>query len=181
MYLLFRRKAELIEEFFNAVVKENTGRAVHGLHPLVYEQVREKWKRVLELNAATRIDSEHSPQRQKASTQSQPSSNAGRGRGGSFVRGRGSFGPRGGGGGGRGGNRITPRSNFQGPPASLQGFRACFGFNNQQGCSRTMRDAKTCCEPGPNGAVYIHCCNFYDAVNKRHCLSTSHNRLTGGH
>jgi hypothetical protein len=67
------------------------------------------------------------------------------------------------------------------PQATLQGFRACYGFNSNQGCSRVMKDAMKCSDGSANGAVYIHCCSYWDPASKRHCLSTSHNKFTGGH
>ena len=35
-----KKKAEIVTEFFNAVVEDNCGKAVHDSYPLVYEQVR---------------------------------------------------------------------------------------------------------------------------------------------
>jgi hypothetical protein len=37
-----------VEELFNSVIKENTGRAVHEQQPIVWEQIRNKWKRIIE-------------------------------------------------------------------------------------------------------------------------------------
>jgi hypothetical protein len=44
-----------------------------------------------------------------------------------------------------------------------------------------MKDATKCSDGSPNGAVYIYCCSYWDPASKRHCLSTSHNKFTGGH
>ena len=111
IHLICRRRADVIEEFFNAVVHENAGRATHQLHPFTYEQVRTKWKRVLENNAATTGDAEVSvplpaPVPRAASGPATNNNNRG-GRGGTAVRGRGAA--RGGGGGFA--NRVIPRSN----------------------------------------------------------------------
>ena len=182
IHLMRRRRADVIEEFFNAVVHENAGRATHQLHPFTYEQVRTKWKRVLENNAATTGDAEVSvplpaPVPRAASGPATNNNNRG-GRGGTAVRGRGAA--RGGGGGFA--NRVIPRSNYAGPTATLNRLRACYGFNDsRQPCVRQMRDATTCMDQGPGGNVFIHCCSYWDAGNKRHCLSLNHNRHNGGH
>lgn len=34
-----RKRCKLIRDFFNDVYKTNSGRAIHGQHPLEYEQV----------------------------------------------------------------------------------------------------------------------------------------------
>jgi len=168
----------VIEELFNTVVRENAGRATHDQHPFVYEQVRGKWKRILENNAHTSAEAANSS---SAGNTRQPTyannSGSGRGaRGGTAVRGRGA------GRGANGGSRITPRSNWAGPIATLHGLRACFGYNDSRNpCTRQMRDAHTCMEPGPNGNVYIHCCNHFDPISKKHCLSLAHGRHNGGH
>ena len=96
-----RRRAEVIEELFNGVIKENTGRAVHEEHPMVYEQIRNRWKRILEnLPAANDTESRGS---HFNNTSGQASQNNLRGRGGgTIVRGRG-----GGRGAARGGFRPT--------------------------------------------------------------------------
>jgi hypothetical protein len=154
------------------VLKENTGRAVHDQHPIVYEQIRNKWKRVLEnITANSEADP---PASRNNNSQAANSNNSGynRGRGGTMVRGRG--GTRG---GQRGGFRTGPAQ----PQATLHGIRACYGFNSPQGCSRPMRDATTCGDTGLNSAIYIHCCNFYDTNTRKHCLSTAHNKLNGNH
>ncbi len=167
-----------MEEFFNLVVRENTARAVHAQAPLGHEQLRAKWKRVLESHAATTSAPEptqHTPGNSNNATNA-------RGRGGTSVRGRGGRGAGGRGGGGASYNRISPRTSFQAPIATLNGVRACFGFNSStQPCTRQMRDATHCAEPGPNGSAYVHCCSHWDPATKKHCLSLAHNRLNGGH
>jgi hypothetical protein len=160
-----------VEELFNSVLKENTGRAVHDQPPITYEQIRNKWKRVLE-NTAANVEVDTSNSRGNTSQPSHNNNGGNRGRGGTIVRGRGAA---------RGGQRGGFRSGPTQPQATLQGIRACFGFNSAQGCSRPMRDATTCGDTGLNSNVYIHCCNFWDVNTKRHCLSTAHNKLTGNH
>jgi hypothetical protein len=95
----YRRRAEAIEELFNGVIKENTGRAVHEEHPIVYEQIRNRWKWILEnLPPANDMESRSHP-----NNGGQASQNNYRGRGGgTIVRGRG-----GGRGAARGGFRPT--------------------------------------------------------------------------
>ena len=105
-----------MEELFNSVIKENTGRAVHEQHPIVWEQIRNKWKRIIES-----LPSHTGPTEQASSSfcnsgdfgnnnYSQPAQNSFRGRGGTTVRGRGN----------RGGARGGPRSGFQIPQVNLE-------------------------------------------------------------
>ena len=180
--MLCRKRADLVDELFNTVIRENAGRANHGKPPFGYEQVRNKWKRILESNAHARSEADTSNSAPKAPTVNFSGGNGmGRGSRGTAIRGRGGGG-RGGGRGSGGSSRITPRSNWQGPIATLHGLRACFGYNDgRQPCTRQMRDAHTCMEPGPNGNVYIHACNHFDPVAKKHCLSLTHGRHNGGH
>jgi hypothetical protein len=35
-----KKRSDIVIEFFNAVLVENCGRAVHGQHPMVFEEVR---------------------------------------------------------------------------------------------------------------------------------------------
>jgi hypothetical protein len=159
------------------VVRENAGRATHDQHPFGYEQVRGKWKRILENTAHAQVEAGSFAAPSSTKQHVVHSNNNRGGRGGTAVRGRGA-----GGRGASGSTRITPRSNWQGPAATLHGLRACFGFNDSRNpCTRKMRDANTCMEPGPNGNVYIHCCNHFDPVSKKHCLSLAHGRHNGGH
>ncbi len=83
----FRRRAEVIEELFNGVIKENTGRAVHEEHPIVYEQIRNRWKRILE-NLPAANDMESRGSHSNNGGQASHTTNRGRG-GGTIVRGRG--------------------------------------------------------------------------------------------
>jgi hypothetical protein len=95
-----------VDELFNSVIKENAARAVHEEHPIVYEQVRNKWKRILENLPTSTNETE---QRGANPTSAAPTHNSSRGRGGTFVRGRGSF---------RGAQRGGLRPSFQVPQAS---------------------------------------------------------------
>jgi hypothetical protein len=108
-----RRRAEVIEELFNGVIKENTGRAVHEEHPIVYEQIRNRWKRILEnLPAANDMESRGS----HSNNGGQASQNNNRGRGGgTIVRGRG---------GGRGAARGGFRPTLLVPQVHIKVFRA---------------------------------------------------------
>ena len=94
-----------MDELFNSVIKENAARAVHEEHPIVYEQVRNKWKRILE-NLPT---STNETEQKSANPSAAHTHNSSRGRGGTFVRGRGSF---------RGAQRGGHRPSFVIPQAS---------------------------------------------------------------
>jgi hypothetical protein len=131
----------VIEDLFNTVIRENTARAVHEQHPFTHEQIRNKWKRILENHniAASETEPRAATGTSHSSTQQAAAASGGaRGRGGTAVRGRGG-GSRGRGGGpsfsgslGGGGNsRITPRSTFQGPQAGLWVFKHKFCWKEQ--------------------------------------------------
>jgi hypothetical protein len=158
-------------------MRENAGRAIHAQYPVIYEQARTKWVRILENNAANAGDAE--PIASGSGTQhTGAKSGAVREKAGTSVRGRGG---RGGRGGPAGGGRITPRTTYQGPIATLQGLRSCYGYNDDaRPCTRQMRDASTCMDPSGRD-VFIHCCSYYDAVTKKHCLSMNHARFNGNH
>ncbi len=95
-----------MDELFSSVIKENAARAVHEEHPIVYEQVRNKWKRILENLPTSTNETEQKGANPSGAAQTHNSS---RGRGGTFVRGRGSF---------RGAQRGGHRPSFMVPQAS---------------------------------------------------------------
>jgi len=168
----------VVEEFFNMITRENAGRALHAEYPVVYEQARTKWQRLIETTAGDvePVASGSGTSGQSAGGGGGGTSGSGRGRGGTAVRGRGVRGQR-----GNSGVRNTTRSTYQGPIATLHGLRACYGYNDdQRPCTRQMRDATTCADAtGRN--VFIHCCSHYDAVTKKHCLNLGHALYNGGH
>jgi hypothetical protein len=106
MVLLRRRRADVVDELFSSVIKENAARAVHEEHPIVYEQVRNKWKRILENLPTSTNETEQKSANPPSAAHKHNSS---RGRGGTFVRGRGSF---------RGAQRGGHRPSYIVPQAS---------------------------------------------------------------
>jgi hypothetical protein len=106
MVLLRRRRADVVEELFSSVIKENAARAVHEEHPIVYEQVRNKWKRILENLPTSTAETEQKGANPPSSAHAHNNS---RGRGGTFIRGRGSF---------RGAQRGGHRPSYTIPQAS---------------------------------------------------------------
>jgi hypothetical protein len=120
----------VVEDLFNTVIRENSARAVHEKHPFTHEQIRNKWKRILENHNTAAGEAEP---RTSAGTshnytqQAAVAASGARGRGGTAVRGRGGNGRGRGVGpntnGGGGGGRITPRSTFQGPQARSRDLR----------------------------------------------------------
>jgi hypothetical protein len=106
MVLLRRRRADVVDELFSSVIKENAARAVHEEHPIVYEQVRNKWKRILEKLPTSTNETEQKSANPPSTAHTHNNS---RGRGGTFVRGRDSF---------RGAQRGGHRPSFVVPQAS---------------------------------------------------------------
>lgn len=178
MHFCYRKRAEVIEEFFNAIMRDNAGRAIHEQCPLVYEQVRTKWLRTLENHTASTEEVEPAATSGGLRTSQAPAAtNAGKARGGTSVRGRGGRGAR----GGAPTGRITTRTTYQGPVATLNGIRSCYGYNDdQRPCTRQMKNATTCTD-ATGRDLFVHCCSFYDPVIKKHCLSLNHARFNGGH
>ncbi len=95
-----------MDELFSSVIKENAARAVHEEHPIVYEQVRNKWKRILENLPSPTNETE---QKNANPPNTAHAHNSSRGRGGTFIRGRGNF---------RGAQRGGHRPSFVIPQAS---------------------------------------------------------------
>ena len=183
----------MVEEFFNTITRENAGRALHAQAPLVYEEARTKWQRILESHAANVGDTE--PTASGSGTSAFRSGNGvnsggggggggnrGKGRGGTPVRGRGARGAyRGGSFAPNNSGRLMVRSTYQGPPAILNGIRACYGFNDDaRPCTRQMRDATTCAD-ATGRDVFVHCCSFWDPASKKHCFSLNHGKTSGNH
>jgi len=161
-------------------MRENAGRAIHAQFPVIYEQARTKWIRILENHAANTGETEPAASSSGAHGRDAGSSNnSARSRGGTSVRGRGGV-ARGARGAATSG-RITTRTTYQGPMATKSGLRACYGFNDDaRPCTRQMRDATTCADASGRD-VFIHCCSHYDPVTKKHCLSLNHAKFNGNH
>jgi hypothetical protein len=179
-----RKKSELCIEFFNAILHDNCGKAVHDQYPCVYEQMKAKWQRLVEkmyprypsASAGAGSSSSHNNQNSQSGSSGQKNKNSA-GTGNSSSRGgtkSGASSNRGGGyssrGGGGGGSRVNPRPTNAGPIAKdARGLEVCFGYNNKNGCRRIPIDATTCRDQHSQ-VLYAHFCSNWNKSTSIHCL-----------
>jgi hypothetical protein len=107
-----RDRTALITRFFNAVTKENSGRATRNQEPLCFDDVKKKWERIVSASFP------RAAAKPAATPQNGNRGQAGATRGGGPGRG-----------GVQRGRVATPRATFKGGPV-------CFAFNQVGGCGR---------------------------------------------
>ena len=142
----------LVSRFFNAVTKENAGRATRRQAPMPYDLAKKKWDRIVCASFPRVISGSLEAQRIERAAE-----HSTRGRGG----GRGNRGNAGGG-GGRGGRNSTPRASFRGGPV-------CFAFNQAGGCGKIQVQGG-CKDNAVPPNTYHHVCNFLTKATSMYCL-----------
>ena len=159
-----RQRVALVRKYFDEVMRENSGRAVRGQPPLVYEEAKAKWMRGLEavfpsigvLGMSAAGAKPKPQQQQQQQHDGQVSGNSGRGRG------------RGGAGANRGRGGANPAASGlvrQGAVAS--GLPVCYRYNLPTGCQRKTVSATACEDLGKH---YAHACNWLDKASNKFCL-----------
>ena len=162
-----RQRVALVRWFFDEVARENSGRAVRGQPPLVYQETKAKWIRVLEsmFPNMTLLGSSSASSGSQGKGQAQQQIDGGGCGGGNNTRGRGRGG-RGGARSGRGGATQLPGGYVrQGAVAS--GLPVCYRYNLLVGCQRQVVSPTVCEEAGKQ---YAHACNSLDKNTNKFCL-----------
>ena len=161
-----RQRVALIRRFFDEVARENSGRAVRGQPPLVYEETKAKWTRVLEAMCPNMLLMGNSSAGDGAQGKGQPQQTDGGGRGGGNAgRGRGRGGNSGTRGGRGGATGATGGYVRQGAVSS--GLPVCYRYNLATGCQRQVVSPTACEEAGKQ---YAHACNWLDKNTNKFCL-----------
>jgi len=158
-----KQRVALVRWYFDEVMRENSGRAVRGQPPLVYEEAKAKWIRGLEAvypsigvlgMGAAGAAAATKPKQQQQDGSANNNSGRGRGRGGAGAgRGRG------------GANSTVGGLARQGAVAS--GLPVCYRYNLPLGCQRQSVSATVCEE---RGTRYAHACNWLDKTTNKFCL-----------
>jgi hypothetical protein len=157
-----KERCRLLEEFCDAVLRENARRAVTVGTPLSFQQARERWRDLAELrkNGQYRPPQNYKQEQQKQSNQFNQGGGAG---------GRGAAGP-----GRTGGAGVASRPAAagaglgRGAAVKFNGDLVCYHYNNVgRGCTRPAKGPG--CDNG-RGGVYAHVCNF-EFGNGLHCLA----------
>jgi hypothetical protein len=151
-----REKCKAMEEFCDAVMRENARRAILQEVPLSFQQSKERWRDMME--------------------QRRGYSGGGRGRGQGVAGGGQAAGA------GRGRQQAgAGAAAAQNQPAQVgkqaamarsaqltfQGEKVCFLFNGPRGCSRTQKGSG--CDDG-KGGTFVHVCN-YEFSQGKFCLA----------
>jgi hypothetical protein len=145
-----RDRVAVVTRFFNAITKENSGRATRGQEPLDFDSAKKKWDRIVSASFPKTVSGPATIAHQERNRLTTGS------RGGSMAGGRG---------GQQKARNSTPRASFKGGPV-------CFGFNQVGGCGRPAA-------PGAGGCtdnsvtpprLYHHVCNFFTKSTNAHCL-----------
>ena len=164
-----KQRVALVRRFFDEVARENSGRAVRGQPPLVYEEAKAKWLRGLEAMFPNMGlmggggSGSMAPGKGQAQGQGQAVADGG-GRGGG-GRGRG----RGGAGGTRGGRggATQSASGYVRAGAVASGLPVCYRYNLPTGCQRQVISPTVCEE---KGMQFAHACNWLDKTTNKFCL-----------
>ena len=182
-----KARVALVKKFFEETVRENSGRAVREEPPLVYEEARAKWVKVVEnvfpgvlgvgmgplAATMSAADGQKHPDGYTTLTKK-----GGAGRG-AKQKGRGGRGGGfgGGGGGAVGGGPGAPPMGTSRTSAVASGLPVCFGYNQHEGCKRDVVKATVCNDA--NGMHFAHACNFLDRTTNKFCLQL--HRRFGNH
>ena len=163
-----RQRVALVRKYFDEVMRENSGRAVRGEPPLVYEEAKAKWMRGLEAvfpsigvlgmgtAGAKPKQQQQQQQQQDGQAGSNNNNNSGRGRG------------RGGAGANRGRGGANPAAGgLVRQVAVASGLPVCYRYNLPTGCQRQVVSATVCEELGKH---YAHACNWLDKTTNKFCL-----------
>ena len=160
-----KHRVALVRRFFDEVARENSGRAVRGQPPLVYEEAKAKWLRGLEVMFPNMglMSGGSSGSMAPGKSQGQAVADGG-GRGGG-GRGRG----RGGAGGTRGGRggATQPAGGYVRAGAVASGLPVCYRYNLPTGCQRQVISPAVCEE---KGMQFAHACNWLDKTTNKFCL-----------
>jgi hypothetical protein len=148
--LISGNRVAVVTRFFNAITKENIGRATRGQEPLDFDSAKKKWDRIVCASFPKTVPGS------AAATQQERSRLPAGGRGGGNAGGRG---------GQQKARNVTPRASFRGGPV-------CFAFNQVGGCGRPAAPGGGGCTD--NGVtpprLYHHVCNFFTKATNAHCL-----------
>ena len=182
-----KARVALVKKFFEETVRENSGRAVREEPPLVYEEARAKWVKVVEnvfpgvlgvgmgplAATGSAADGQKHPDGYTTLTKK-----GGAGRG-AKQKGRGGRGGGCGGGGcgAVGGGPGAPPMGTSRTSAVASGLPVCFGYNQHEGCKRDVVKATVCKDA--KGMHFAHACNFLDRTTNKFCLQL-HSRF-GNH
>jgi hypothetical protein len=140
-------RCKLLEDFCDAVLRENARRAVTIGTPLSFQQARERWRDLAELKrSGSRGNSGYQQQQQQQQQSSQQGQRGGlsAGRGGAPRRG-----------GGSGGTGFSRPGGGRSPSVFFNNELVCFHYNNPGGCNRAAKGSG--CDNGRGGA-YAHVC-----------------------
>jgi hypothetical protein len=152
-----KERCRVLEEFCDAILRENARRAVTIGYPLSYQQARERWRDITELKRVGQAKQSSGPVAGQG--KQEPSKGQQSNRGG--HQGQGRFGPPG------GGSSAARSTTGRGATIKFNGDLVCFHFNNRAGCSRPVKGAG--CDNG-RGGTYAHVCN-YEFGNGVNCLA----------
>ncbi len=142
-----RDRTTLVTRFFNAVTKENSGRATRKQEPLSFDDVKKKWERIVSASFP-RVAAAKPAAAPQNNNRGQPGAvrGAGQGRGG-LQRGR----------------VATPRASFKGGPV-------CFAYNQVGGCGRPTAPGGCVDNGSTPPRLYHHVCNFLTRATNNFCL-----------
>jgi hypothetical protein len=141
-----RDRAALVTRFFNAVTKENSGRATRKQEPLSFDDVKKKWERIVSASFPRVAAKPAAAPQNNNRGQSGAGRGAGPGRGG-LQRGR----------------VATPRASFKGGPV-------CFAYNQVGGCGRPTAPGGCVDNGATPPRLYHHVCNFLTRATNNFCL-----------
>ena len=160
-----KQRVALVRRFFDDTARENSGRAVRGEPPLVYEEAKAKWLRGLEAMFPSLGLMGGGSNASGAPSKAQALTIDGGGRGGGGGRGRG----RGGAGGTRGGRggAAQPSGGYVRAGAVASGLPVCYRYNLPTGCQRQVVSPTVCEE---KNMQFAHACNWLDKTTNKFCL-----------
>jgi hypothetical protein len=151
-------KCKMMEEFCDAVMRENARKAIVQDLPLSFQQAKERWRDIAEQKRSAPYNGGGGGDGNKTFPQTSKNTAA------ASTAGSGSGGANGGGGGGRRTavtyNQTAGRSGIiaRNAVVKFQGDLVCFHYNNVgRGCGRPSKGAG--CDDG-RGGTYAHVCNF---------------------
>jgi hypothetical protein len=148
-------RCRMLEEFCDAILRENARRAVTVGYPLSYQQARERWRDITELKRVGQPKQNSGPgagQSKQEPSKSQPAGRSGQ---------QGRFGPP------SSSSSAVRTTTGRGATIKFNGDLVCFHFNNRAGCTRPAKGSG--CDNG-RGGVYAHVCN-YEFGNGVNCLA----------
>ena len=140
-----KEKCQLMEEFCDRVVRENSGRAVREKLPLSYRQAKERWRDCVEEETG-RDGAGQQARAEDARKEEKKGSKGGGGGNGNRLR------------DGMRDSRVAAVDGDPSKTARFQGNLVCFHYNNKTTeCTRKAEGDG--CENG-RGGIFAHVCNF---------------------